>query len=370
MTATGEAGPRGHGHLVVYVSAHGYGHIGQTAPVVNAVCRRHPGLQLTIVSAAPEHKLRERFEAPFTLVPTAADVGMIQADAATIEHDRTADAYAALHDRWADTVAGHGHWLRGLAPDLVVANAAYLPLAAAAQAGIDALGLCSINWAEIYGYYYAGERPEAGDVLEQMLAAYNAAPLILKPEPAMGFEAIGNTRPIGPIAQRPRGRRQALREHGGFGDRTVVMVSLGGMVSSLDFSGWPARADVLYIVPDEWQGGRPDMLRFSSLGLPYLEALNACDAAIVKPGYGSFVEAACLGMPLLYLPRPGWPELPYLESWLSAHARCRAITARTLAEGDLLAEIDAVRAMPPPGPPPEPTGVDEAAACIGERLRA
>jgi hypothetical protein len=47
--------------------------------------------------------------------------------------------------------------LRALAPDLVLANAAYLPLAAAAQAGIASAGMCSLNWADLAAQIFAGE---------------------------------------------------------------------------------------------------------------------------------------------------------------------------------------------------------------------
>ena len=39
--------------------------------------------------------------------------------------------------------------LRRLAPDLVLTDVAYLPLAGAAQAGIPALSMCSLTWADL-----------------------------------------------------------------------------------------------------------------------------------------------------------------------------------------------------------------------------
>jgi len=40
-------------HLLVDISFHGFGHLSQTAPVLNALRRLIPDLRLTVRSAAP-----------------------------------------------------------------------------------------------------------------------------------------------------------------------------------------------------------------------------------------------------------------------------------------------------------------------------
>jgi len=45
-------------HLLVTICAHGFGHLGQSAPVLNALRRRLPALRLTVASTLPEARLR------------------------------------------------------------------------------------------------------------------------------------------------------------------------------------------------------------------------------------------------------------------------------------------------------------------------
>jgi hypothetical protein len=45
--------------------------------------------------------------------------------------------------------------LAELQPDLVLSDVAYLPLAGAARAGIPALAMCSLNWAELFAHFFA-----------------------------------------------------------------------------------------------------------------------------------------------------------------------------------------------------------------------
>ena len=40
----------------------------------------------------------------------------------------------------------------------------------------------------------------------------------------------------------------------------------------------------------------------------FADLLASSDALLCKPGYGSFVEAASCGVPVLYVARPDWPE--------------------------------------------------------------
>ena len=83
-------------------------------------------------------------------------------------------------------------WLAREQPDLVLANAAYLPLAAAARQGIPAFGMSSLNWADLFAHVFAGE-PWMPPIHAQMLQAYRGARAFIKLSPGMampGFEVI------------------------------------------------------------------------------------------------------------------------------------------------------------------------------------
>ena len=167
-------------HLLVAISAHGFGHLAQTAEVVNAVRERLPSLRLTVRSALPHARLAARLAGAFEYWPEACDIGMHMGSALDILIEDSARAYAELHQDWESTVRNEARWLAALAPDLVLANVPYRVLAGAAAAGIPAVALCSLNWADIYRHYY-GQRPEAPTILRQITAAYRSADWFLQP---------------------------------------------------------------------------------------------------------------------------------------------------------------------------------------------
>jgi hypothetical protein len=101
----------------------------------------------------------------------------------------------------------------------------------------------------------------------------------------------------------------------------------------------------------------------------FTDVLRSCDALIAKPGYGSFTEAACNGVPVLYVRRPDWPEDACLIEWLGRHDRALEVSRAMLERGDPGAAVEAVIAMDTPAPP-APTGADEAAELITRRWLA
>jgi UDP-N-acetylglucosamine:LPS N-acetylglucosamine transferase len=73
---------------------------------------------------------------------------------------------------------------------------------------------------------------------------------------------------------------------------------------------------------------------------------------IGKPGYGTFAEAACNGVPMLYVRRDdGWPEEPYLIDWFEQRARTIEMERAALARGALAAPLAALWQRPPRDPP-------------------
>jgi hypothetical protein len=140
-------------HLVVSISGHGFGHVAQTAPILNLLHRHLPQLRLTVRSAVPLAHLRSRIHAPFTHLSSEGDIGMVMSSALDVHAGESRAAYRAFHADWDARVAEEARLLRELDADMVFSNVGYLPLAGAQRAGIANAALCSLNWADIYRHY-------------------------------------------------------------------------------------------------------------------------------------------------------------------------------------------------------------------------
>lgn len=343
-------------HLFVDISSHGFGHLAITAPVLDALADSEPDLRLTLRSGLPEAKLRERIRAPFECMRGSSDFGYVMIDATRIDRTASAVAYRAAHADWAGRVRTEAKLLSGLHPDLILTNVSYLPLAGAALAGIPAMSLCSLNWADLFDHFFADE-DWAAPIHAQMLSAYRAARSFLRVTPGMPMTRLGNTRPIGPIAA--QGQQHDL----GLGGDKAVLVAMGGIAHHLPVDRWPRLPGVRWLVATDWQCEHPDAIAFESLGLGFADLLRSVDAVITKPGYGTFTEAACNGTPVLYQRREDWPEQDCLIAWLEQNGRCGEIGEEDLRCGRL-GEALARLWQSPRCPLPVPDGARQAADWI------
>ncbi|MDD5176872.1 MAG: hypothetical protein PHQ05_10660 [Sterolibacterium sp.] len=353
-------------HLFVDISAHGLGHLAQTAPVLNQLHRTQ--LRLTVRSGLSLHQLRRRISAPFEFIPGEPDFGFVMRNALDIDLAKSASRYQQRHRNWSNAIAAEADFLRQLKPDLVLSNVAYLPLAGAARIGVPAVAMCSLNWADLFAHYFSG-KVWAASIHDEMLCAYHSAAAFLRVTPGMPMSALANLQPIGPIASNvPAQRTEVATSLGIPVTERWVLVALGGIEHRLPVEAWPKPAGVRWLVPDNWEVSRADVSSYGQQ-VSFINLLASADALITKTGYGSFAEASCNGIPVLYLRRPDWPEEPCLIEWLKAHSRSAEITRAEAHSGMFVHRLEEVWNTACPARP-HPHGITEACACISRLLQS
>ncbi|HEX5801547.1 MAG TPA: hypothetical protein VFY24_00875 [Azospira sp.] len=334
-------------HLFVDISAHGFGHLAQTGPVLGALAARLPGLQLTIRSGLPTGQLRLRIGHPFRHIEGSSDVSFLMHDATRVDRDASAAAYRAAHADWPAKVAAEADFLAALAPDLVLANVSALPLAGARAAGLPAAAMCSLNWADQFAFLFAGE-PWAAPIHVQLQAAYAGADCFLRCLPAMAMPALPRVVDLPPIARVGRADRAVLAAAIGAeaDSERLVLVGLGGIGFALPVAAWPRTPGIRWLVRGPLAAPRPDVTDYGRLGWHFSDLLASVDAVVTKPGYGMFVESAAAGTPLLYLRRDDWPEQDALIDWLAAEAVCAELAADDFASGEFVPQLAALWRQP------------------------
>lgn len=368
-------------HLVVSISGHGFGHVAQTAPILNELHERMPKLRITVRSGVPLAHLRSRIHVPFDHLPCEGDIGMVMSSALDVLAEDSRAAYRVIHADWAAHVADEARLLRELKADFVFSNVGYLPLAGAQQAGIRNAALCSLNWADIYRHYCSpstkpsvlSEVEGSGRSVDQMIAAqilacYANADAFLRTTPGMTMAGLPNLVQVAPIAALGSNRRDEIDRHLGLPKQEkLVLVSLGGIASRLPIERWPRIDGVRWLVQQSWQVKHPDAIVLETLAMSFSDVLASSDALVCKPGYGSFVEAACCGTPVLYADRPDWPESPALISWMQQRGLCREVSRDALERGDVAEVLEELWNAPRPEPV-TPKGAEQVAAWLAGKL--
>jgi len=350
--------------LLLDVSGHGYGHLAQSAPAVNALAKRRPDLDLTVRADLPASLLRERLAMPFRHLAIRPDPGLVMGDALTVDRAASLARYREFHRDWDSAIAAEAAWQEQEGFDLVLADVAYRSLAGAARAGVAAAALSSLDWASVF-QHYLGDRPGAGPIHDQILAAYRQARVFLQPVPHMPMDDLANRREVGPISPPPE-RDPAALKRGLAGHRGLGLVSMGGIPFPLDPAQWPEDPDTLWVVAGAL-AERADQRDPADLTIPPLELLAAADTVVTKPGYATFAEAACQGVDVLYIPRGDWPEEPYLIDWIRRHARAASLTREALADGAFIERARDLKDCPRPRRP-ECSGAADAATALAALL--
>lgn len=355
-------------HLFAALSSHGFGHLAQAAPVLNELRRRLPALRLSVQCALPREVLCCRIDGDFELIAEETDFGMVMANALDVDLGASRAAYLAFHAGWTARLAREQALLTRLKPDLVFADIPYLPLAAAARVSIPAVALCSLNWADVLRAYYPGDH-ELAAVRDTMLDAYHGAARFLCPAPSMSMPDLTNTQAIGPIAAIGRDRRAQIHARLGLSESEIlVLVGLGGIDYRLPIERWAEAPGVRWLVPAAWGIEHGTVSYLESLAdMPFLDLLRSCDVLLTKSGYGSFAEAVCNDIPVLYLKRPDWPEEPGLSQWLRTHGNALDISLDRLLAGDLRGLLLELLAQPR-RPDLTPDGIEQAVAYLAGHL--
>lgn len=349
--------------VVFDVSGHGFGHLGQVAPVIQALRQHYPQSRIVLRSAHPAPLLRDFLDCDVVLAPPPPEATMVMHGPTSVDAVRSAEAHRQVCEHWEEHVAREAARLAALKPTILVSDVSYLSLAAAKRLGIPAIALCSLNWADVYRAY-CGAEAGASAVLETIEAAYAAADLFLQVEPHMPMERLPNRRPIGPLARIGRARRGEVAAAAHIPEQEkIVLVSLGGIPGGAELT-LPSVPGVHWLAGAGVSGPAGAVTCAGSLGIPFVDLLASSDAVITKVGYSTFVEAACNGTALISAPRDDWPESPYLIAWAERNARF-ALTDGGLDAREIGRALEEVLSAPP-RPPVPATGVEEACCVIAK----
>ena len=371
-------------HVVVDISAHGFGHVAQSSAVINALhhqttSSRGDDIHLTVRSCADEATLRERIRRPFDLIPYRQDQGMIMHDALRVDAEATMDWYHDFHADYTKKKSHAATELEKLRPDVLFSDVPYLGLDAANLVGIPAVAMCSLNWADIFLSYCSGYKNSA-KIYDEIVGAYNTADTFLQPAPSMPMDNLDNTRPISPIAFKGKANIKMMQPLAGMRDKdpdaTFILVGVGGLsIANMPLDSWPRLDGVYWIFPDailshrQSSLGRTDFLCqsvFSSM--PYIDLLASCSLVVTKTGYGTQTESVLNQVPSICIERLDWPEHEYLRRWHEEHGEVGFIDIMGMGSKRFESTVTELLAKPWSKDPIKATGDQEAASVLGKFL--
>jgi L-arabinokinase len=354
--------------LVAYVSGHGFGHATRAGEVLRGLRSRARDVGITVVTSGPEGLYRRAIPGSFAFRSFECDVGLVQADAVTIDEAATAARAAAFAVGWEARVASEAAWLRTIGARVVLGDVPPLAFAAAAAAKVPSIALANFSWDWIYRHL-ARRQPALGDAAAQAAAAYGRAGLLLQLPFAGDLSAFPRREPIPLVARRPRVPREEARRRLGLGARPAVLVSFSGpALPGMSLEAAAREFAIMTSAADPPAGGvSVHEARLEATGLEYVDVVGAADVVVSKPGYGIVSDAIGAGSRLVYTDRGDFPEYEVLVREMPRYLPCAYVSHEELRAGRLAEPVRRVLAEPVPDPP-DLDGACRAAERLLERL--
>jgi len=338
---------------------------------VNALREQLPGLVLSVCGSLPHAVVAARITGDFDYRLMEMDPVLCMLNAWEVDAVASRQVYRAFHRDWRPGIQSDTGLLQQCQPDLVLADIPYRILLAAAELEIPTVALCSLNWASIYTAYCdasSDNGSEDREIIGQMNSAYRSATVFLAPAPSMIMPDLDNVTTIGPVARTGcRQKEMLLQRCAADPGLRPVLVALGGISTQLPVDNWPRMEGVVWIFTEALHSDRADIIDFDSLDMTFIDVLASCDVVLTKPGYGTYAEAVCNGVPVLTIERQDWPETVFLNSWVEQHGHLEIMTAGQFYSGQF-AQLLARLLDRHTGPALEPTGIAEAAGLIRSLL--
>jgi L-arabinokinase len=308
--------------VAFYVSGHGFGHATRSTVSIGAIAQI--GIRVTVVTSAPLFLFddaKKDFPELLEVREAYLDVGVVQADAISVD---SRDTMARLKEFMADAsekIEQEANWLRSKGVKLVLADASFVPCAAAKRAGVPSAFVSNFTWDSILEVYKDKEGKDDA-LVKRVFELCREANYLLRmpgwidvpafPDPDNNPRIFDTTL----VVRRHRRSREEVRRSLGLSvDDKVLLISFGG-----HFLAEPGWADRNFLPPG-WVGlicgpGARQMHSNSGTRLanvPMSEAYvpdlaNASDVVLGKLGFGTCSEVIDAGVPFVYISRIGFIE--------------------------------------------------------------
>jgi UDP:flavonoid glycosyltransferase YjiC (YdhE family) len=334
--------------IAFFVSPHGYGHASRASAVMSSIHRLNPTTTFEIFTQVPRWFFEQSLPDPFGYHSVLTDIGMVQ------ETPLAEDVPATVHrlndflpfergllDRLASKVAD-------LQCDLVLCDIAPMGIAVALHAKIPSVLIENFTWDWIYAGYPAYHRQMAQHI-DYLKEVFAAASYHIQTEPVCLPWSADLTTP--PVTRNVRSEPAQVRAVLEVPEQAkLALITMGGMrwnrelLTRLENQGETFLVIAANTDATERQGNLIRLARNTEIFHPDL--VNACDAIVCKAGYSTLAESYQAGIPVGYIPRPGFRESPIMADFVETHMHGLPVTEAELHDGSWLETLEKLLPLP------------------------
>jgi len=331
-----------------YISGHGLGHASRSCQIINTLRRRHPHIEVKVVSSALPWFFAGFLDPSVPVRRLSLDLGVLQRDSLVMEEEATLQACRKFLPLKEKLVAAEAASLRKAGVSLVAADIPAPAFAAAAAAGVPSVAVSNFSWDWIYAGL-AEKHPGYDDVVEAVAGDYAQADLLLRLPFCGDFPAFRRIEDLPMVARRARRSASEVRRALGIAEGVkVALISFGGFgLVDFDFAPLAGLEDWIFLT-ETGLGALAANIRAIAADHYYPDLVAAADVVVTKPGYGIVSEAIANGTAVLYTTRGDFREQSLLVAALHRYTRAREIGNEELRRGEWHKSLEGLLTQPGP----------------------
>jgi len=330
--------------IIYYITGHGYGHSTRSIELIKSLLRKNSDLFFHIRTDAPKWMFELNLDLNYQFHDVKLDVGAVQETSFHIDKKKTFEEVDRLYQQKDEIVKRESAFAMQAGANLIIADIPPLAFDIAKAAGIPGVALANFSWDWIY-QDYIDVIPEFDSLIQQIKSSYNKADLLLR-LPFHGdlsaFPKIADIPLIARKAELPKERvLQLLEIDPGKHDKLILLAFRTNDLKEIDLEKIASLQGFRFVTLglsktyNNCINIPANFIRFPNL-------LNACDAAISKPGYGLVAEIIANQTPLLYTSRTDFAEYEVLVQGLKEYAVAKELSRKDFFAGNWQRPLEAL----------------------------
>ena len=325
--------------IIFTITAHGLGHLTRTIAVLREFVILYPDVEIIISTGIDKKIIAANLQHPFLYRAQGYEPGVIQSNCFEIDFEQTQKAYQDYFKERESRLKDEEAFIKRHECQGLVSDIPALPIKAAANVGIPAIGLSNFTWDWILAPIFNGGPSES--IVKQIESDYRSGTFHIQLPLGPGISPFYHSEKAPIISRKAKVSKVEVMRRLNIPSRhshKLVVVCPGGwdpvnwkpihvtdcrsfrfiMVGNLPIT---ADADCIHL---------PHELPY---GLSFPDLVQAADIVLAKAGYGIASECLMHHTPLVAIERPRFREIPYLLGAFKRYGPCFEISLKDFFSG-------------------------------------
>ena len=308
--------------ILFAITSHGLGHLTRTLAIMREFIAAYPHIQAIVSTGISRERIAVDLPEPFLYRQIRYEPGTAQKNCFEVDVHRTREAYRTFFRMRKQKLREEEDFIKEFKCQAVVSDIPALPVRAAANVGVPAVGFSNFTWDWILEPILKGTQLEC--IVEQLAEDYSFGQLHLRLPFSPSISPFSYSEEVPLISRTARLSPVEVRQRLGvpLNDlRSLVVVCPGGWeAESWDSVHVEGCQDIRFIMVGDLQitADAPTIHLPHDLpyGLIFPDLVQTADVVLAKPGYGIVSECVLHRIPMVLTERPDFRETPVMLQWM------------------------------------------------------